>query len=1260
MMSIPPLKFRAISLLLGLVLAPAAFAINDPEVPTSNNAEIMVLPAPGEVVVDGKDDDWDLSAGIWSYNDPTLVKKYSVWTHMMYDQKGVYLLMRYNDPSPMKNATRGEDFDKSWRADAFQGRVIFDGGTPEEHQMHINCFYSSTENAPYTIVHHGGLKDKAPFDNTGPSRPDQLAKYGVNMSAFGGKIAFRPWDDGKGYNMEVFWPWKYLRTSGQPLKAGDSFVFGLEAFWGSADGTSLAHRLVDNFKNDKVNRIFFFRARDGWGKATLSEKGHLAITEEQKALQGKRLKLFVNYDTQGSVPISYTLPDDRDVTIAIDNAEGRRVRNLFGQFPRSKGQNTDFWDGLDDKGSALPAGIYTAHIVDHAPVGVKLINSVFDSATPPWPTATGRRLWGSNHGNPTSAATRGDVILVGFTGVEGATGLLRVSPEGKILWTDPTELLDITLNEKYAFLVSRQAHTGRSFVRRLDVQTGAIVLFENAARSSESVLPVPITETKDATIAYAGGKLFNFVPGKDVWRMDPNTGAIEATLQVPDLLALKDHNDELFGLFNDGTIAKLDADGKPTASVFTAKNLKDPARFAISQDGKRFGISDKATNQVFVYSPKGELVQTIGQAYASESGRPAGKFIETDLIKPLGLAFDAQDRLWIAEADSSCRRVTCWTPDAKIAQQFWGAADYGAMRGFPFTFDSTRFIAMGIEFALDPNPDILNRPTQEKALMFHPALSTTRGVVYRYKGHEYAACTGGNKGSSLMIAKRDKSGIFQTVMSLSYPTAGKKATPGSVWTDKNDNGIEDAGETKEGVQGKSHYWSTGYIAPDLTIITPDQKVYRLKGLTESGVPLYDFNSPETPKNKIETGVFLTWGIGTMVMDKAGNISDGLDYFTVNGRTGSYPNPYGRHDAPAARRGLVVAPFRANGVVEDVPGVGSITAVGGDRGQWFLMSLDGIFLSSILQDSKGDVVLDETYIGQESFGGFFWRDEKRRLLAQLGGASFRIVEITGLETTRKEDRAITLTEKQVTEGIQLAEKRLSSAPKEPEVLTIAKVAKLPTNPASPETSLTQTLIDGAETTRVQESGDPTRWFRVALAQDGNNLAIAYQVNDANPWKNGEGRFTHAFIGGDSVDLKLDIPGRGLVRLLTAPVGGKNTVIYWQQKAAQQENPTTYVVNNNGANAQHFDVVKRLDSAKAQVEVGSGKYSVLVTVPLAEIGLDPSKVTAMKGIAGVIFSDPSGTNRASRLYWFDKGTGLVSDVPSEAKLNSSAWGNILIAK
>jgi len=1227
----------------------------------SFNSEIVAVPAPGEVTIDGDTNDWDLSAGVWSYNNPTIVDRYSVWTHMMWDKNGIYMLARYHDLTPMQNAARGKDFQQSWRADAYQARVILDDGEPEEHQIHVNMFYSTQEGKPYMIAKHGGFKDKAPYDDTGPNRPDLLERFGPDLCAKGGKIAFRKWDDNKGYNMEVFWPWSYLRLNGQPLQAGEHFTYGIEAMWGNGDGSSLVHRLADGIQNETVNRIFMFRARKGWGHVVLSATGHLPITQQQEALQQDRFKRFFNYDTVGSVPIHYKLDEPREVTIAIDDADGKRVRNLFGQYPRKAGDITDYWDGLDDAGKPVAPGTYTATVVDHKPLSLKLYNSLYNSATPPWYTDTGSKLWGSNHGYPTSASTRGDIRLLAFTGTEGCSGIMRIDATGKILWTDSNEFLDVTCDDTYAYGISRSSWQNRTMLMRYRLTDGQIMPFDDADKSP-AVTVVPGTDNvPDATsIASAGGKLLVLIPGRSLFVLTPATGAVESEIPAGSLVAVTERNETFYGLTNTAEIVRLDAAGKPVATIAKTDGIKEPLRLAVRFDGQQFAISDAATNQVHLVDASGKLIASIGHAYNGHE-RPAGKFEVNDFVNPLGLDYDADGKLWVAEASKFCKRVTRWSPEAKLEDQFWGSADYGGTLGFAVTDDSTRFIAHAVEFKLDPSPDVLHQKTKEQPLIYHPDLKDERGYVYRVNGHDYAVGSPGTgKSTHISIFKRGDDGVFHTCARIDLARQvmekGKRvAYPGRGWVDLNGDGKESPDEVTENMSITGMYWANGWIRPDLTILTTDNLKFTPKGFTKDGVPTYDFAHPEPLPNPLPAKD-LQGTVTTPVMDMAGNVSTGISYHTADGRVGRYPNPYGRHDAPAAKRGLLIAPFRTNGVVENVPGVGSVTAIGGDRGEWFVMSLDGLYLSNILQDSKGDITPDETFVGQESFGGLFWRDEQGRVLIQVGGASYRLLEVQGLETVRKQQLPLTVSADQITQGAQLASAAKAAAGSEPDSLIISKVNQLPADPVQPDANSTAPFIDGATAFKVVEAGDPSRWWRGALAHDGKNLALMYQVADTSPWKNGSGSFTHAFIGGDSVDLQLNIPGRGPVRILTAPVGGKNTVIYWQQKAKEPINATTYMVANNKANAKHFDVVKRLDDAKVKTAVGMSGYSVLVTIPLADLGIDASKPLDLTGLMGVVFSDPSGTNRMARLYWHSKATDLVSDVPSESALTPNQWGPI----
>jgi hypothetical protein len=134
------------------------------------------------------------------------------------------------------------------------------------------------------------------------------------MEAVGGRIAMHRWADGKGYNIETFMPWSYVRLSGQPLKSGQSFVFGWETMWAKAGRsedapeTGQVHRIADGVKSIAANRIFMFRARRDWGRVVIGDHGALTITEDQKAIQQRKLAAFTDYATQGSIPIVYELP----------------------------------------------------------------------------------------------------------------------------------------------------------------------------------------------------------------------------------------------------------------------------------------------------------------------------------------------------------------------------------------------------------------------------------------------------------------------------------------------------------------------------------------------------------------------------------------------------------------------------------------------------------------------------------------------------------------------------------------------------------------------------------------------------------------------------------------------------------------------------------------------------------------------------------------------------------------------------------------
>ena len=62
-----------------------------------------------------------------------------------------------------------------------------------------------------------------------------------------------------------------------------------------------------------------------------------------------------------------------------------------------------------------------------------------------------------------------------------------------------------------------------------------------------------------------------------------------------------------------------------------------------------------------------------------------------------------------------------------------------------------------------------------------------------------------------------------------------------------------------------------------------------------------------------------------------------------------------------------------------------------------------------------------------------------------------------------------------------------------------------------------------------------------------------------------------------------------------------------------------------------------------------------VPLATLGFNPQPGKSYKLDLGVIFSDATGTTRSLRMYWANKATGLVNDVPGEIMPTPNLWGD-----
>ncbi len=386
----------------------------------TENHELRAVPAPGKVVIDGKLGDWDLSGEIVCCYDLTVLKEtHSVRAAAMCDAQYLYLSFRFKDPTPLVNHIDPKlEPGGGWKADAVQLRIKLD------RVAHVTAWYYTDRREPAMSIHYGLF---------GTNDPD--TKDLDDALAAGAREAFLADPDGRGYVHEMAIPWELLARDGHALKAGDHMSLGFELFWGSVKANDWPeHRYADLVNPQRPQREFFWTTPEAWGTLTFLARGKLAPSPSIKQLADVERQAAMQYSTAGPIALRYDLPADAAVTLVVEKPDGTRVRNLFGDYPRKAGRNTDYWDGADDAGHLVPPGAYRVRGLYHRPLDAFYDFAYGNPGDPPYDNSLGTGGWLSNHAPPMAVAAGRDRVYLTAAFAEGATAVLGADYEGRRQW----------------------------------------------------------------------------------------------------------------------------------------------------------------------------------------------------------------------------------------------------------------------------------------------------------------------------------------------------------------------------------------------------------------------------------------------------------------------------------------------------------------------------------------------------------------------------------------------------------------------------------------------------------------------------------------------------------------------------------------------------------------------------------------------------------------------------------------------------------
>jgi hypothetical protein len=1082
-------------------------------------------------------------------------------------------------------------------------------------------------------------------------------------------------------------------------------------------------------------------------------------------------------DEHPPIPVHFTLREPGFVTLVIDDANGKRVRNLVSEEPFPAGENVAWWDGSDDLGRDRDAarhglyhiptqfvapGRYTVRGLTHRALDLRYEMSIYSAGQPAWETADKTGCWMTNHTPPTSALFVPGTktpdgqprIYLGAVVSEGGHGLQWLTTDGKKLggqgwvgngiWTSAATLACDTGADADKDVICYvgairdgelriTAKTRKDEDRPLfKMQLGEDWRRENGKIVGERPTPLAGFDGGDKKYVLAGiaahdGLLVVSLPRQnEVLFVDARAGKVlgRAPVERPrgmvfdkdgKLLVLSGVKLVRFTLHGLPGVPNLDA-----GQSLIAKGLEDPRHIALDARGN-FYISDRgASHQVKMFAPNGKALGVIGKAGAPR----AGAYDELHLNNPNGLCVDEKGRVWIAEADYQPKRVSVWSADGKLARAFYGPSEYGG-GGQLDPRDPNRFYYRGMEFALD-----WQRGTDRLATVFYrpqdddadgSSESHTNGfpenALYVGARRYFTNCYNSNptNGTPFAMLWLEEKGVARRV--AAFGRAGdwpvlrreefKPRWPAGVdlagdagknpafcaWSDLNGDGRPQPDEVQIIKATSGGVVVQPGLAFAVSRVDDAAMRYAPVRFTDAGVPVYDlakgetlFHGAQKPTSSGGDQVLADasgWSISTIApapfpADSVGGVFKGEPRWSY---PSLWPGLHASHEAAVPdRRGMVVGTTRLLGGFINPAGsdAGPLWGVNGNMGNMYLFTADGLFVAELFKDVRLGSVwqmpraergmrVTELTLHDENFWPSIGQTPEGKVFVVDGGRS-SLVRVDGLETLRRlPDASLDLTAADLAKAAAWDAEREAARQRErgTETLRVVLSTTAPTVDGKLDdwAGAAWAVIDQRGTKANFNSNSQPYDVSAALAVSGGRLYAAFRSNEKDLLRNGGDAPNAPFKTGGALDLMLgpggerkgDAPIAGDLRLLVTRIAGKPRALLYRAVVPGTKEPVKF------SSPWRTITLDRVDDVTADVQLaddGAGHYEF--SIPLKTLGAPFEKPQAgarLRCDLGVLRGN--GTQTLQRVYWSNKATAIVSDVPSEAQLAPKLWGQLEFA-
>jgi hypothetical protein len=758
-------------------------------------------------------------------------------------------------------------------------------------------------------------------------------------------------------------------------------------------------------------------------------------------------------------------------------------------------------------------------------------------------------------------------------------------------------------------------------------------------------------------------------------------------------------------------IADLQKPQLSEGKTLIGAGLEAPQSLTGDDAGNLYVADWGKSHQVKVFDATGKPLRTIGKA----GGPQLGLYDEERMHYPMGLTIDDQGRLWNAEADHLPKRISVWNAGSgKFEMAKYGPPHYGGGSTIDPVDPTRAFFSTHhglMEFALDWKAGVskVNAIVSRKDLQglielpggnWWPERPVRVGErTYLVGGYQSAIRTNQNTAVFLFDEKTHIGrpvayvGSDRWWPSVANDPAMKELMPGKknenflTWSDLNGDGNPQPNEINYRVfSEKVKYPGWNDLDGDKNFqsyeikVASDGKEQGLYGFREfypqsdlsmvgvwgiqvpapsiraDGVPLYDLAKanflidPRIVTPGLEDGEWLMPAPdGTLLTSDKGYKDGRLAW--------SYPARDAYKDVARGPGDMNVA-TRALGPVMKAPAgeAGHFYAWNGEKGNIFLLTTDGLFIQQLggdmrshpllrLPEAKRGMSVDGYSFEDEHFHPTMTRTDSGDVFLVAGKEHSSIFRVTGWETIKRRDFG----------QLNLLASSVASLPEikmEPsrqqgrQELQVALRAKGP-------------AVDGQ-----LSDWDKAAWASIdastsaAVSITNDTLFAAWRTNDAKLLANGGGATNILFKSGGALDLMIGAyrltdknrvePVEGDLRLLITQVNGQPRAILYRAvvpKTAEAQK----VLFESPVGKVLFDEVRDVSSEIKLAQHGS---DFEISVPLALLGLKPDPDAELLGDIGVLRGN--GSQTIQRQYWNNLNTAIVSDVPSEARLQPRNWG------